>query len=352
MVHCHGGRSRTGLVLKAWAMRAHGYDERQAHEWLTSRWGRYEDYQSAVRRRADDGLVSRRSADGIAETAELSASLQPGTVTPPADNEGVPIGGSGGTQLTLSPSPCPTADGDAAEQYLAVVVRTVQYLGAERYGIDVADDLVQLVATQFWPRRAEYMANYAPEAFAAVALRSRADELRRSERIQRAEGARLHEGADGLRRPGREVVQLEAHVGAGGALPHADLDVAGRATDVVLVRGALDQLPWRDRALVLLVDGGGYTVTEAADRVGLSRAYANRELTRIRAVLRVGGECGMNPGMQAEETVEVRLRYRPVGDILTVSVRSGAPPGPRCRTELDDDTLIEWMRMPDGTERS
>ena len=59
-----------------------------------------------------------------------------------------------------------------------------------------------------------------------------------------------------------------------------------RATDVVLVRGALDQLPWRDRALVLLVDGGGYTVTEAADRVGLSRAYANRELTRIRAVLR------------------------------------------------------------------
>lgn len=47
VVHCHGGRSRTGLVLKAWAMRAHDYDERQAHEWLASRWDRYDDYQPA-----------------------------------------------------------------------------------------------------------------------------------------------------------------------------------------------------------------------------------------------------------------------------------------------------------------
>ena len=44
VVHCHGGRSRTGLVLKAWAMRAYGYDEREAHDWLESRWFRYQDY--------------------------------------------------------------------------------------------------------------------------------------------------------------------------------------------------------------------------------------------------------------------------------------------------------------------
>ena len=59
----------------------------------------------------------------------------------------------------------------------------------------------------------------------------------------------------------------------------------------------------------------------------------------------------MNPSMQAEGTVEVRLRYRPVGDILTVSVQSGAPPGPRSQTELDENTLVEWMRMPDGSEQ-
>jgi len=44
VVHCHGGRSRTGLVLKAWAMRRFGYDERDAHLWLSSKWFRYADY--------------------------------------------------------------------------------------------------------------------------------------------------------------------------------------------------------------------------------------------------------------------------------------------------------------------
>jgi ADP-ribosyl-[dinitrogen reductase] hydrolase len=44
VVHCHGGRSRTGLVLKAWAMRAKGLSERRAHEWLAPQWDRYEDY--------------------------------------------------------------------------------------------------------------------------------------------------------------------------------------------------------------------------------------------------------------------------------------------------------------------
>ena len=41
LVHCHGGRSRTALVLKAWAMRHHGWDEAQAHAWMTDVWPRY-----------------------------------------------------------------------------------------------------------------------------------------------------------------------------------------------------------------------------------------------------------------------------------------------------------------------
>jgi ADP-ribosyl-[dinitrogen reductase] hydrolase len=44
VVHCHGGRSRTGLVLKAWYMAQHGVTEREAHRWLEERWHRYEDY--------------------------------------------------------------------------------------------------------------------------------------------------------------------------------------------------------------------------------------------------------------------------------------------------------------------
>ena len=45
VVHCHGGRSRTGLVLKAWAMRNDGVDERGAHAWLAERWPLYHDQQ-------------------------------------------------------------------------------------------------------------------------------------------------------------------------------------------------------------------------------------------------------------------------------------------------------------------
>ena len=45
VVHCHGGHSRTGLVLKAWAMRTNGFTEREAHVWLAERWNQYQDYQ-------------------------------------------------------------------------------------------------------------------------------------------------------------------------------------------------------------------------------------------------------------------------------------------------------------------
>jgi len=43
VVHCHGGRSRTGLVLKAWHMARTGCSERDAHSWLTDRWPLYAD---------------------------------------------------------------------------------------------------------------------------------------------------------------------------------------------------------------------------------------------------------------------------------------------------------------------
>ena len=40
LVHCHGGRSRTAFVLKAWAMRRHGWSEGDAHAWLARSWAR------------------------------------------------------------------------------------------------------------------------------------------------------------------------------------------------------------------------------------------------------------------------------------------------------------------------
>jgi ADP-ribosyl-[dinitrogen reductase] hydrolase len=46
LVHCHGGRSRTGLVLKAWAMRRYSFTESEAHTWLEERWHRYQPWNT------------------------------------------------------------------------------------------------------------------------------------------------------------------------------------------------------------------------------------------------------------------------------------------------------------------
>ena len=45
LVHCHGGRSRTGLILKAWKMKKEGWTgtvgEQNAHDWLAKKWHMY-----------------------------------------------------------------------------------------------------------------------------------------------------------------------------------------------------------------------------------------------------------------------------------------------------------------------
>ena len=41
VVHCHGGRSRTGFVLKAWYMRHEGVSHAEAHDWMERTWPHY-----------------------------------------------------------------------------------------------------------------------------------------------------------------------------------------------------------------------------------------------------------------------------------------------------------------------
>jgi ADP-ribosyl-[dinitrogen reductase] hydrolase len=38
LVHCHGGASRTGLVLRAWLMRTEGMSEAEATAHVAERW--------------------------------------------------------------------------------------------------------------------------------------------------------------------------------------------------------------------------------------------------------------------------------------------------------------------------
>lgn len=41
VVHCHGGRSRTGFVLKAWYMMREGVGHDEAHRWMSDTWPHY-----------------------------------------------------------------------------------------------------------------------------------------------------------------------------------------------------------------------------------------------------------------------------------------------------------------------
>jgi ADP-ribosyl-[dinitrogen reductase] hydrolase len=41
VVHCHGGRSRTGFILKAWYMRHYNVDHYEAELWLEGEWPHY-----------------------------------------------------------------------------------------------------------------------------------------------------------------------------------------------------------------------------------------------------------------------------------------------------------------------
>lgn len=150
-----------------------------------------------------------------------------------------------------------------------------------------ADDVRQRVAVQFFTAPYAVMAAYTPEAFANVALTSRAADHRRTERIQRGEGARLrHDPVTGLARPAREVCGLE------GLDPETDrigdpvdADIEIRITDRAELRDALRLLDPKIALLLYLVAVEGWTVTDAAGHVRLSRAYANRRLSAAKALL-------------------------------------------------------------------
>jgi ADP-ribosyl-[dinitrogen reductase] hydrolase len=63
VVHCQGGRSRTGLVLRAWRMRHAGVDAGEAASWVAERWPLFDDYEPSFTAFLTDGW-SREVAGG------------------------------------------------------------------------------------------------------------------------------------------------------------------------------------------------------------------------------------------------------------------------------------------------
>jgi len=164
-------------------------------------------------------------------------------------------------------------------------VDTELHRRARRVAGQHAEDVRQRVAVQFFSDPYRIMATYTPERFANVALGCRAADHRRTERIQRGEGARQQfDEITGLARSAREVCGLEAVDHEGGRFGTDD-DLEFRAVTAGELRDALRLLEPRIAELLWLVAVEGWTVTEAAGHIGLSRAYANRRLSAAKVLL-------------------------------------------------------------------
>jgi RNA polymerase sigma factor (sigma-70 family) len=170
----------------------------------------------------------------------------------------------------------------------ARVYSTAQGLARGRYerGTDNgAHDMAMLVFLQFWSDPKRWMASYSPEVFAAVSLRNRAEDWRRTERIQRGQGAHLVE-RDGQRVARRQMGSLDELTDRIGDITTSGHDFADAVAAQVDVRNALDMLSELQRTLVLSVDAEGYTVVEVAEALGKNRSYCQRELGKARNFIR------------------------------------------------------------------
>lgn len=184
-------------------------------------------------------------------------------------------------QFNTSPNNDPQAFG-------ARVFSTAQGLARGRYerGTDNgAHDMAMLVFLQFWSDPTRWMATYTPEVFAAVSLRKRAEDWRRSERIQRGQGARLTE-RDGVRTAQRDVRSLDELTDRTGDITTNGHDFADSVAAQVDVQDALSMLSTLQRELVWRVDVEGYTVVEVAEALGKNRSYCQRELGKARNFIR------------------------------------------------------------------
>ena len=184
-------------------------------------------------------------------------------------------------QFTTSPNHDPQSFG-------ARVYTTARGLARGRFerGTDNgAHDMAMLVFLQFWSDPQRWMATYSPEVFAAVSLRNRAEDWRRTERIQRGQGAHLVE-RDGQRVARRQIGSLDELTDRIGDITTSGHDFADAVAAQVDVRNALSLLSLLQRTLVWRVDIEGYTVVEVSKELGKNRSYCQRELGKARDFIR------------------------------------------------------------------
>ncbi|CAB4622717.1 unannotated protein [freshwater metagenome] len=174
----------------------------------------------------------------------------------------------------------------SSETYVKVVIRRAFTLALSKTGHRAdSDDIAQIVGIQFLSDADNIMATYEPEVFAAVAVKNRINDFHRTERVQTGSGARLHKDPDGTVRSGRKNVILET-VTEHGEVPLAGhVDFASDLIDSIELLEAIALLDPIDQQLVRDVFIEGFSVTDAARRLGLGRSGASRRLTAARRVI-------------------------------------------------------------------
>lgn len=181
---------------------------------------------------------------------------------------------------------------DYVEAVFREVMRVAANVGRHRDAGDVADEMVAEVLEH--PEA--IMARYPdPVRYARERVRHCGISLDRRQRVQRGEGARLVQGADGLLNPGRVWISGESTVREGGPSVFSLVrDLAAEFADSSLDRMIASALVGRccqgltNHQLfeVLMVDGLGYDVTEVAAVVGQRRETVSRRLNAARRIIR------------------------------------------------------------------
>lgn len=174
----------------------------------------------------------------------------------------------------------------SSETYVKVVIRRAFTLALSKTGHRAdSDDIAQMVAIQFLNDAENIMATYEPEVFAAVAVKNRINDFHRSERVQTGSGARLHKNPDGTVRSGRKNVILETVTEHGEAPMAGHVDFAADLIDSLDLLDAIALLEPIDQQLVHDVFIEGFSVTDAAKRLGIGRTGASRRLSAARRVI-------------------------------------------------------------------
>lgn len=177
--------------------------------------------------------------------------------------------------------------------YVTAVHRETVRLIVRSQGAQAPQDVAQDVVISLLGKVQTVMASYPdPVVYARAAYRHACVQAGRRDRVQRGEGSRLYERADGSRAPGHQVISgddtgpsgerstFDTLVDGGAAFDDA---VCGRLDDRRRLTEALSRVAPGDRAAYFMVRGLGYPVTEVANTIGVRRETLQRRLGRIDA---------------------------------------------------------------------